>query len=158
MNSNKKVLNIVCLIFSLVGLIFFIVGGIFRGSMGKLKENCTETTTGIILDYEEKEQKDSEGHYDTYYYAIYEYDVDGKTIEHTSSLGVGNKPDDEGESVDVHYNPNDVYECYIDSELKTSGVLAIVFQVVGGVLLIIGLARFVIKIPMLIIWAFSKKS
>ena len=54
-------------------LIFFIVGGAFKGSTKKLKENCTEITTGIVTDYESKKQKDSDGNYDTYYYPIYIY-------------------------------------------------------------------------------------
>lgn len=157
MNRNKT-LTIIFLIFSFVGLIFFIVGGAFKGSTKKLKENCTEITTGIITDYESKKQKDSDGNYDTYYYPIYEYEIDGTPYTHVSSLGTNTKPIQEGSSVEVHYNPNDKSECFIDSELKTTGILSTVFQIVGGVLLFIGLSRFIFKIPMLIAWLFVKKS
>lgn len=127
--------NIILCIGIILGVIHIISGLILINKNRK----CTCLTTGKIIDNVQREVRDSDNHYRRYYYSLCEYYVDGIRCVRETKVGSMNPKFEIGQVVQVHYNPKNCHEGYIDGEASYK-VLGIVLLVIGfliGLLLLI---------------------
>ena len=150
MNSKKII------ILSFVGgaLLFWFICGILFLARGKVqehierqKEACTELTDATIIEMN-KTRKRINGEYRNRWNPIYEYYVDGVRYEKESSNYYKYGVFEEGDQVDLYYNPDDPEEIYIPAEKPEDTVtllmiLAVAFFLAG--FLVLGIMFPVVK-------------
>lgn len=150
-NRIASLISIVIgLTFLMAGLITSIVGIVAMTTTKHLKEVCTETATGTIVDYETKVSQHRERRGGsrshsyrtvtrTTYPAIIEYEVDGRTYRITANTSSSVKPEI-GKRETVHYNPDDPDEAYTGKGLGISSAVilgpGILFAGVGVFIMI----------------------
>ena len=123
MNKAKKnlVLGIIAVI---VGLVCIFV---IAPDRDKLKNRCTEKTSGVVTSVSETGDNDG----GSSYYITVEYEASGKKYSDNLSTGTRVEYD---ETVTLWYNPDDPTECYIDGVTSSP----FMFKLCGGVFIVVG--------------------
>lgn len=95
-------------------------------------------TKGTVVDVEEDTSRDDDGTLSTTHYPVVRFTTaDDSTVEFTSTVGYGSRPDI-GETVDVRYLPDDPEQAEIDRGITTLMLPAASASFVGLVLLVAG--------------------
>ena len=132
-------INIISILLILMSLGFFFGARVYNSIWGEQKAQCSETTSGVVTEIVEHMDYDSQNDNRIYTYrASVEYSVDNKKHVAEDSVGYGKNsiPYSVGDSVTVHYNPDDNQEIYLDEGEMLK--VPTVFNIIGGSL--IGLA------------------
>ena len=119
------------------GLIVACVGMLVMVLAIKKQMNCTEVTTGKIVDISREIRENT--NYDSssitrqtgreiILYPIYEYTVRGNTITAKSDKSVNGAFI--GQTVEIHYNPDKPNEFYV-------GKLGNIIQIIGGLIFVV---------------------
>ena len=124
----------------LVGIIFLGVGCFMFFKNSNLQKVCTEETEATVVDIKEEMNTDENG-LSYMYYPVIEYDANGEKIRVTMSSGSSTPQYNKNDKVSVLYNPNNVNEYIVKGE-KTTGIMSIVFMVLG--VLVTGYGIFVL--------------
>lgn len=142
--------GIIGILFGLIVLLFSIYG---KKSYLEKKSKCIATTEGTIIRFEKRRYiNNSENHtYETIYYPVYEYIVNGKKYEVMGRYGKGvyyKETIEEkvyslmGQKKDIFYNPTNYCESYVSGEdLNSSYKIA---KILGIILLVIGIFNLLI--------------
>lgn len=117
-------ISIICLV---IGFGVLFVCKFFSNMWEGQKAECTDYTTGEVLDIVENMQSDRKNfdhiNTDTYTYcALVEYTVNNNlySVEDSHGYGKSDCPYEVGDTVTVHYNPNDPGEMYLeDGDIST---------------------------------------
>lgn len=119
------------IVLSFVGgaLLFWLVSGILFFARTKVQENieekkevCIEFTQGTIIQMKKITER-SNGEYVKRWVPIYEYEIDGVRYERESSNSYKNGAFEEGDKVDIYYNPDNLEELYIPAENPENTVM-----------------------------------
>ena len=98
----------------IIGIILIIEVSKRISNKNELKKRCTEKTIAIVKDIVIDEKKDSDGKIDINKYPIFQYTVNGKSIEVKSVIGYSTSDYVVGQKVEIFYNPNKEDEIYIE--------------------------------------------
>ena len=124
----------------IVGVIFLIIGIIF-GGIGFLMFNSQNSkleqyTASVEADkIEIGRHKDSDG--DTQYTPTYYYKVNGTQYKCKSSSSSSSKPSES--QATVKYDPSDPTKCLSEYDQESTGMIAIIFMVMGAVMAVMGI-------------------
>ncbi len=132
---KKRTIKI--LIFVGIALLFWILSGILFGARGKVqgnierqKEVCNELTDATVIQVKRTREKVN-GEYVFRWHPVYEYYVDGVRYEKESTsyykLGVF----EEGDQVDIYYNPDNPEEMYVPAESPEKVVMILTILMVA---------------------------
>ena len=124
----------------LLGIILVGIGYHLTKQNDTIKDRCTEKTTGRVAEVSEEKKKNG----DVLYYPIIEYTVNGMTHKQRTKTSENPLIHSVGQYVEINYNPKNVTEIRIATE-SNSRVIAIVFIIIGGMLVLIGLVSRGIK-------------
>ena len=67
-------------IFIIIGIAAIIIGVLLTIRGNHKTQRCTQKTYAVVIDYEEKEESDSDGNWYTMYSPIIKYNANGQTI------------------------------------------------------------------------------
>ena len=129
------------------------VGFFIHKKHAELKKVCTMQTTGKVTGMKREEsvstETDSDGHTrkttSVYYYPIFQYVVNGKSIEKKSTVGTGKPQFTEGQDINVMFNSDKPEQFYVVED-KQSGSFGIAFMIFSAVVIIFGIVA--IFVPM----------
>ena len=150
MNSKK----IIILSFVVGALLSWFISGVIFFARGEVKERierrkevCIELTEATIIEMN-KTRKRINGEYRNRWNPIYEYYVDGVRYEKESSNYYKYGVFEEGDQLDLYYNPDDPEEIYIPAEKPEDTamllmIMAVVFFLAG--FLVLGIMFPVVK-------------
>lgn len=142
--AGDKVLFLIRIGFIFLGFIFLGIGiGIWRYRVKK-GEMCIQQVQAIVVDIICEHSKDSMDHsYRESWYPVYEYIVKNKKIRERSHVG-GKKNDYYiGETVLLQVNPENVRQFYNPKDQAM--LIACIFGVVGGILLLAGAVVWILE-------------
>ncbi len=130
----------------LIGIGIILLGYFFHKKHKDLERTCTMQTTGEVIQMDRREEThtetDDDGHRTTRttttYYPVFQYAVNGRSIQKTSSTGTGRPRFSEGQSITILYDPENP-ERYFVAEDKAAGRFGIYFMAFGAVVFIIGI-------------------
>jgi len=120
-------------LFLLVGVLCICICGFSVYTHFNDKKVCTESADAVVIELEEHESTDSKGRRTTTYYAIVEYNANGKKIHTTSKSNVDEKEVTIGSTQKIKYDPANPEYFIIDGDNRLifigigEGVLGIVF-------------------------------
>lgn len=149
---NKKTVMILAFVggallsWLVCGILFFAKGKV-QESIETQKEMCTELADGTVVQVNKNRRKVN-GEYVNRWTPIYEYYVDDVCYEIESEGYYKNGVFEEGDQVDIYYNPEDPEEVYIPAENSESTsmiltILMVVFFLAG--FLVLGIMFVAIK-------------
>ena len=139
-----KLTAIGAIVFIAIGIVFgFVVPGIFD----KKEARCTYETTAVVVDIDVDDDGDS-----TLYAPVYSYTIDGDEVTSVASVHTNVRPTI-GDEKTIFVNPDDHIEIY---DPKSDGMFAMIFRIIGYVLL--GCAFIPIIISIIIIAAVKKST
>lgn len=137
-------------LFSIIWICGFCFGGticigfgiLLKYKLKKLIVKCTSNCKGILSEiYEEsKEHRNKNGRYceKTYYFPIYEFEVNGKKYKIRDTAGNMYKESFHiGDTVEIKYNPENPNECYKEGDVFSK--VWIIFLVIGIICVIEGI-------------------
>lgn len=136
MKKNTKMILIFvggAILFWLIGVLFFVIQVHMKKSLEETKEICTDFTYATVIEMEKTYETEFD---DYYYYPTYEYFVDDVRYEIETGNGSNRRMFDEGEEVELYYNPDNPEEVYIPGEQQE--IELIIFNVIGVVCIIGG--------------------
>jgi hypothetical protein len=127
----------------LVGLAIVLIGFWFHKRHQNLKSVCTMQTTGKVISMERRvefhtETGSSRKRKSVSYYPVFQYLVDGKSIEKKSTVGTSRPRFTEGQDINISFNPNNSEQFYV-AEDKAAARFDIYFMIFGVAVLIIGI-------------------
>ena len=131
--------------FKMVGLIFLVVGILFTLSAILKKKSCTSTIEGKVIDISRERQisHNSRDRYGSYtnsgelaFYPVFEYSVNGNIYIKKSSSGSSTSKYFIGQSIDIHYNPQNPNQYYVNPEFTTRMFSGIISTIVGLICII----------------------
>lgn len=111
------------------GILFFARGKVQEG-LERQKEVCIELTDATVIRLDKTREKVN----DEYVYRwspVYEYYVDDVRYEKESTSYYKRGVFEEGDQVDVYYNPEDPEEVYIPAENSENAVMILMILVVA---------------------------
>lgn len=129
----RRALNLMAAIFLILAIVLFAIMGIVLFSMHRSYERCTATTEAIVIQNVSRSSssKKSSGTYAP----VFAYVVDGHKYTKQSHMYENPARHKVGEVVELHYNPDDPEEYYVD---KQDWFIITLFGVLGGVFALIG--------------------
>jgi hypothetical protein len=117
--------------------------------------NHGSRTEGTVVDFVQKQGKDSDGNSQTYYYSVFEFPVAGKPYRVTSQVGSNKASHMRGEKVKVLYPPNTPEGAIIEEWIELWFVPAVLLGL-GG-LCAFAVVWSVMKLLVVIgLWAFYR--
>lgn len=130
----------------LIGLVIVLIGFYFHKRQQNLKSVCTMQTTGKVISMERRveyiTETDSDGNSkkrkSVAYYPVFQYILDGKSIEKKSTVGTSRPRFTEGQNINISFNPNNFEQFYI-AEDKAAARFGIYFMIFGVAVFIIGI-------------------
>ncbi len=132
---NKK--KIIILSFVGGALLCWLICGILFFAKGKVQENierqkevCIEVTDGTIIRMK-KTTREINDKYVARWIPIYEYSVDGVRYEKESTSDYKRGVFEEGDQVDIYYNPDNPEEVYIPAENPENTVMILTILMVA---------------------------
>lgn len=124
--------GLLCIVFLSIGI------GIAINYKKKMKQ-CTQRVSGKVVDNIARRQSSIDDHtWDTYYYPVVEYYVNGQYIKKEISIGTSKPKYEVGTSVTVLVQPDNVNHCYIEGDNGQRWIYSI-FLIVGIILLCVSL-------------------
>lgn len=144
--TAASIMYLINVVIVLVGVIFTVVSiGVNHGNKKKV-QRCKVLTKGRVVDMQrEASTSNTDGVATFSWYPVYEYTADEHIIRKRSYFGQAKQAFYPGEEVEIYYNANDYNEFYVPKE--HTGKLIMAFQIIGAMLLIIGVILFfVIKL------------
>jgi len=127
--KQDKALKILEIVFGIVGVIMLVVGIIIFTS-GITKKNTYKTTEAVISSIESYRDSDGDRHYTVYV----TYRVPGTSQLHETSIGYYSSSMDEGETIEVMYNPENPKEIVaLNGYWIAAGILTLMGVVFGSV-------------------------
>ena len=120
-----------------IGLIFAGAGMLVVILEMKKQINCTEVTTGKVIDISREVRNDSDTGREIVLYPIYEYTVGENTITAKSDRSVNGAFI--GQITDIHYNPYKPNEFYVG---KLGNIIQILF---GLIFVVVGISIMFVK-------------
>ena len=129
--KQDKALNILEIVFGLIGVIMLVIGVIVFVN-GINKKNTYKTTEAVISEIESYRGSDGERHYTVYV----TYRVPGTSKLHETEIGYYSSSMDEGDTIEVMYNPENPKEIVaLNGYWIAAGIftlMGVVFSIVGG--------------------------
>ena len=124
-----KTISIVSKVFLVVGILM-LIGAYFTYSNTSDFLKTADKSFGMVIDYQEKESRDSDGHYSMMYYPVVAYVLeDGTPLQFVSSTGSGRPT----------YLLNQQIDIYVSSENPGDARIASFFSLWGGTTILGGL-------------------
>ena len=119
----------------LLGALFFWLKGNAQRELASRQKVCTNMTDATVIQMDRKRVKRSDS-YSYCWYPTYEYYADDVRYEKESTTGYGKKMFEEGDTIELYYNPDNPVEVYIPVEKEEDIttiflILAIGFFVAG---------------------------
>lgn len=130
----------------LIGLAIVLIGFWFYKRQQNLKSVCTMQTAGKVISIERRvefnTETDSNGNTrkskSVTYYPVFQYIVNGKSIEKKSTVGTSRPRFTEGQDINISFNPNNPEQFYV-AEDKAAERFGIYFMIFGVAVLILGI-------------------
>ena len=133
-NAAKAGANkIVGIIFVIIGIVFGGIGFLMYNSQNSKLEQYTASVEAYKIEIGRHE--DSDG--DTQYTPTYYYKVNGDQYKCKSSSSSSSKPKES--QATVKYDPNDPSKCLSEYDQESTGMIAIIFMVMGAVMAVMGI-------------------
>lgn len=114
----------------IVGIIFLATGVFLYFRNQNLIKNCTMEAIATVVDIKQELSTDSDSINPYMYYPIIEYKAGEDTVRVTMDSGSSTPPYEINAKITILYNPNNTRE-YIVKDDKASGIMSIVFMVLG---------------------------
>lgn len=118
--------------FGLIGLVFLAVGLSFSAAYKRKQSLCTAYAEGKVTAFEGQNMSSSVR-------LIYSFTIDGQTMQHISSYASNAPGLLIGQSVHIHYDPQNIGNLYVEEEGRQQRVFTRVFTILGAVFLGIAL-------------------
>lgn len=135
-NANS-VLMLIGIIFSVIGTAFLISGIAVLISHNTFIDNAVRTEAEITRIESDSYRRNGKTHTD--YDVWVEYEADGEIYE--EELGYYNSKMNEGDKIDVYYNPDNPSDVKSDSK-----ILELIFILIGGVFAVLGVIFITVNI------------
>ena len=136
---NQMLTKILILV---TGIIFVVVGVYVYTNGEKLKKNCKEEATAVVVEIQSRIDSSSDN--DTWeYYPILEYKVGDKTYQVEGPASHNENKYKVGQEVSILYNANNKKEYLIQGEKSHHKLLSIVFVAAGIITFILGIYYFI---------------
>lgn len=132
----KRIVVLLCGLLLIAAGIFLLVHG------NAVKKRCTEPATGVVIGNKSEESIDDEGFTSHTYYPVIEYTAGDKVVSATASSGQNPPKYQEGDKVEILYNPADTTEFLIQGETGP-GLFGIIMIAVGFIVSLIGVRVFI---------------
>lgn len=139
--SDNTIIKFSMWFFLGIGLIFFVVGigiGIHDRNM---KKRCSEEATAVVI---ENKTSFSDGDSSPTYSPVFRYTFNG--TEYTQDTGYSSDPPvfEVGDKTEIFVDPSDPHKIYVP-KLKIAKLLTVIFTLIGGALLIVGVILYIIS-------------
>lgn len=128
--KSKRVLNAMAAIFLILAIALFAIMGLAVYAMHRSYERCTATTQATVVENVKKSSSSKT------YAPVFEYKGNGKIYRQTGSVYEKPARYKVGEVVELHYNPFDPEEYYVD---KNIWIVILVMGTVGGSFALVGI-------------------
>jgi len=112
--------------FGLIGLVFLIVGLSFSAAYKRKQSLCTAYAEGKVSAFEGQNMSAS-------IRLIYSFTIDGQTMQHISSYASSAPGLLVGQTVHIHYDPQNVGNLYVEEEGRQQRVFTRIFTILGAV-------------------------
>lgn len=134
--ESVRVVNLFVGIFSgtfgLIGLVFLVVGLSFSLSYKRKMNLCTAYAEGKVSAFEGQSMTASVR-------LIYSFAIDGQPMQHISSYASNAPGLLVGQTVHIHYDPQNIGNLYVEEEVNKQRIFPIIFTVLGAAFLGIAL-------------------
>lgn len=114
-------------IWALVGAVFFIIGIVMLNKSNKKKINCTSSIYGKVTDIVRNQSYDE---YSSSWHPVFEYNIGELKFIKKYPYGSSKSKYEIGQEVEIHYNPEDYNEYYINGDTLPK-TIATIFTIVG---------------------------
>jgi hypothetical protein len=118
--------------FGLIGLVFLVVGLSFSAAYKRKQSLCTGYAEGTVSAFQGSNTSTSVR-------LVYTFSIDGKQMQYLSSYASNAPGMLVGQTVHIHYDPQNVGNVYVEEETRQQGVFIRVFTILGGVFLTVAL-------------------
>ena len=116
-----------------LGIIFLSIGLLVKKIHNVKVQACDGTTTATIKGYK---KVDSDNGYT--YAPVYQYIVNGNTIEKASSISYGKEKYEVGTQVVLHYSSMEPEKFYVEEEESSISKVYVGFKVAGILMIVVG--------------------
>jgi len=114
--------------FGLIGLVFLIVGLSFSAAYRRKQSLCTAYAEGKVNAFEGQSMSSSVR-------LIYSFTIDGQTMQHISSYASNAPGLLVGQTVHIHYDPQNIGNLYVEEEGRQQRTFTRIFTILGSVFL-----------------------
>jgi len=130
--TDPQIIKIICILFILFGLVFMAIG-IYMGVEATNTKDGRVYTTATITRIEEYYRNTTDG-YELAHRTYVQFEVDGEQI--STSLSGYELSHEVGKQLEIFYYPDNPYNAH---DKNVDLTFAIVFPILGGIALIVGL-------------------
>ncbi len=118
--------------FGLIGLVFLIVGMSFSAAYKRKQSLCTSYAEGKVSAFEGQNMS-------TAIRLVYSFTIDGQMMQHISSYASNAPGLLVGQTVHIHYDPQNIGNLYVEEEVRQQRTFTRIFTILGAVFLGIAL-------------------
>lgn len=112
--------------FGLIGLIFLIVGLSFSASYKRRQSLCTAYAEGKVSAFEGQQLSSS-------IRLVYSFTINGEAMQHISSYASNAPGLLVGQTVHIHYDPQNIGNLYVEEESRQQRMFTRIFTILGAV-------------------------
>lgn len=143
MDNSLLFIIIFCGIFLLLGFVFLLIGILTIHSRKMKEKKCTLKTFGKITDLVRHDSYSNDHNTTSSWHPVFEYNIGNLKFVKESLYGSFQSKFAIGQTVEIHYNPEDYNDYYVSEELlpKKMGNL---FTIIGIIMLSIVVIAFII--------------
>lgn len=142
-DRGRRAFLVSVIVLIVMGAVFFLFGMFMLRSYGDSKR-CTEPVRATVVEVERRRSADADDYRGTreVYAPVFRYEHEGETYTVKSTVATYPPEYSVGDTTTIKIDPNDPEKIYY-SPGETSVVLCMVFRIVGGVLMTVGLVLLV---------------
>ena len=133
--TDPRSINKLGIGFLIFGIILVLLGILMSFSTRTSKKECTETTKGVIVEIISSNKKGNVTRRTTFY-PVVEYTVNSKTYRHKVTNPGHRNMFEEGDTMEIHYDPQSPDNAYVDRETNQQSGLGVLLFIMAGLMFV----------------------
>lgn len=133
--TDPRQINKVGMGLLIFGIFLFLFGIFMSFGSHKSKDECTATTKGVIVEIISSNKKGNVTRRTTFY-PIVEYTVNSKTYRHKVTNPGHRNMFKEGDTMEIHYDPQNPDNAYVDRETNQQSGLGVLLFIMAGLMFV----------------------